>query len=430
MIEKNILTEQLLLSLESHFPLNKGSSFGFYPFANDSGHQPILENRMNGEIKKDRDDEIHVAILFGESNFISMVPFLRDIDLVILADINAELHAHTLYLLDKIRSSNSRNDFLEKYRNNSSNFSLEQSELLRQLNRQKSKFLSDEASGAESKENRHFMNSEENFLECKILIESKKITRICFNVLHRNSCKEIRKIFNEYNAKIRLVNITNIGTYDECGLPLSLRELINEENTDIIYSNSLLQASLSRGAINFLLSYYSLSPALKISDATNINMVIFIILYQFIKKELNIEVTKICLSNQELFTEITLPFICRHHNDLVNVFALLVTLKNKKLLNNEMLEQLAEINLDIIAKCLDLANADISESFESRAPLYNINIQTTTAQSRNEDLYKDKFSLLLRNFTNVFARRQINSDLKPISVSGLEEKSPFSSSSC
>ena len=112
----NTLNE-LMTTIEEKFPLTTSLNFEFFPFCNEIGLENIVEFLRKQSLPLHTGPK--VAILFGESRFISLLPELSPLtDVIILADINPLLHLHTLHLLNCLKKANNPIEYIKLYSEN------------------------------------------------------------------------------------------------------------------------------------------------------------------------------------------------------------------------------------------------------------------------------------------------------------------------
>ena len=183
-------------------------------------------------------DKTGVALLFGESNILSILPELlrHNIQLVVTADINKFLHQHIKDLIKCLTSpdSVSRDTFLATYkaicpngiRHKSCfhgcdvNFQLD--DFTAHLEREKTNPY-------------HFLSSEARYQECKKAALQLTFANINFDLMSIYDCKRLQSFFKNYNMEFRLCNFTNIHNYDRTSmLPATIRILQTVTNRDCV----------------------------------------------------------------------------------------------------------------------------------------------------------------------------------------------------
>lgn len=203
----------LISQLNALFPIDYSKAFfEFYPFSNEDRY-PIVLDKLNTTEAKNQNGKKRVAMLFGESHFLSMLPELsKHADLIMLADIEPRMHKHTQHLLHCLRTSNTMDEFKKNYiiNNPIANLIMEDNSMLT-ISR-----LMDELTNKtkDSLKNSHFLSSDERFVQCKQVAEKLFFTNIKFNLMDVNACREMGHLLNHSNARLTLCNFTNIHEYD------------------------------------------------------------------------------------------------------------------------------------------------------------------------------------------------------------------------
>lgn len=228
-----ILLEQLVKSLNQYFPIEFNKrSFRLYPFSNECFLDQVLNTLKNMEAKES--DSNRVALLFGESNFISMLPeLLTHSDLVLMADIAPLQHTHTKHLLNCLTRANTPEEFIAYYKENNPIEGIEDLDDDKKLfNWDVNKLveiLTLKSRGISSAQEYFFLSSVERYNQCKEAATHLKFAHVNFNLLDPNQCQQFVSILNEYGAKLSLCNFTNIHHYDKSAqlkltVPLLLKD--------------------------------------------------------------------------------------------------------------------------------------------------------------------------------------------------------------
>lgn len=161
-----------------------------------------------------------VAILVGESSFLSMLPELKKhADVVLLVDIDKRVRAHNDFLLHTIKTSASREQFSDRYCGIMTNpltkhayISIPETVSAREVLRHA---LDDYIKRANERcQQYNFLGSEERYCVCKQAAESTPIINIHLNILSEKSIVELKELLTSFNAEVTLVNVTNIQDYD------------------------------------------------------------------------------------------------------------------------------------------------------------------------------------------------------------------------
>lgn len=230
--------------LNKSFPIDYSSHFQVYPFSNEHQYSKVLEQLKNSTNIFPR-DKIRVALLFGESNFLSILPEIsKHVDLIILADIEAKQHQHTKHLLECLSKSNTPDEFKNNYINNNplANLAIKDDDNVSVLTIQ---LLIDMLTGKLgatklSLQDYHFLNSLERFNECKMVSNQVKFAHMHFNLLDKNQCKLFSELLINFNAILTFCNLTNIHDYDnEYRLPKTVPIVLHgSPNCFVMYSTN------------------------------------------------------------------------------------------------------------------------------------------------------------------------------------------------
>ncbi len=153
--------------------------------------------------------KLSVALLFGESNFISLsFSLLNFVDLIVIADVEPRQLRNLQFILNCFKTSTSPAAFLTKYLSSENpilNEKIGFSEC-----RASTEWL--EKSLATLKEDRnHFLSSEESYQRCKCNIP---IVIIKLNALSKKECQLFSQVLQHNNALVSFANLTNIHNYD------------------------------------------------------------------------------------------------------------------------------------------------------------------------------------------------------------------------
>ena len=197
-------------------------------------------------------DKIKIAIVFGESNFISMLPELSiHADLLIMADIEPKIHKHNQYLWKCFNEAQVAYDYLSLYYDGDNPILNEALPWLGQGAKADKHILQNMLFGKcdltrQSLGELHVLWSEERFQACKQASNKIEFVQMNFDLMNANQCEELARLLNQSNATITFCNFTNIHDYmgGTVFLPESTRRLLQ-------YSpNSLIMYALSQEAQN------------------------------------------------------------------------------------------------------------------------------------------------------------------------------------
>lgn len=171
-----------------------------------------------------------VAIIHGESNILSSLPELSlHANVIIFNDINKNLHLFIKHLLNTLKVSEDRDDFLKKLPINNPLNDMGDFDWVGEQ-------ISKDPAGLGDK---HFLSSDERFSLCK-----EKVDQLTFGYTHINAfdeeqCKIFAKILDQYNTEVTLLNISNINHYDTNNqLQTTIPILTNERNDCLVMYSS------------------------------------------------------------------------------------------------------------------------------------------------------------------------------------------------
>lgn len=201
---------KLIHELAKQFPIDfdQDVTFRFYPFCNERYFLSTVCTYLQLQERSVYKNKIKTAILFGESYLISLSPELLALgfECIISADIQPKLHQHIIYLLNCLKKSNTRDEFIHHYytdnppENQSSN-------------RKSVKKLKDIRKDMKNEKN-YFLNNEHRFSQCKQAMEKLKIVNICFDVMNLQQCYKLVNCVNIHGGELAFFNFTNIHQYD------------------------------------------------------------------------------------------------------------------------------------------------------------------------------------------------------------------------
>lgn len=240
--------KELASSLQSHFPIDYDTTQSeclLYPFSNELNYSTVLGNLKNKMPLVT--DKIKIAIVFGESNFISMLPELSiHADLLIMADIEPKIHKHNQYLWKCFNEAQAQFDFLSLYYNGNNPILNEILPWLGQGAKAEKHILQNMLYGKndltrQSLGEFHVLWSEERFHVCKQAFNKIEFIQINFDLMNANQSEELASLLNKSNAIITFCNFTNIHDYigGTVFLPESTRRLLQySPNSLIMYAVS------------------------------------------------------------------------------------------------------------------------------------------------------------------------------------------------
>lgn len=281
----------LIRQLTSQFPIDTSRThFELYPFSNEERYWHCLY-QLKRRYAPQATHEIRVAVLFGESHFLSILPELsQHADLIIFADIEHKLHEHIKHLLRCMRNSTTCEEYLKNYMINNplENATIDTAlSSLALLDRHPTPFDQEEdLSGSPYTTEilkklllikdacfpEFFLNSEVRFNQCKNAVNKFSFAHIQLDLMDRVQCQELAQLLTHYRARITFCNLSNIHDYDndmerlKVSVPLLLA---NSPDCLIMYATNSYQANIS----NVLNDYFDQEDTLlKTEYGVNPNM--------------------------------------------------------------------------------------------------------------------------------------------------------------
>lgn len=238
-VQTNNKINELVNTIKWHFTdKREGSSFQLYPFCNEIGWPEIIKHLK--QISYDGDN-INVSLLFGESNFLSLLPWISS-SLVILADINPPLHKHTALVTACFQKSNSPQEFLDYYLTEAPELKLYNCEGKKYFDRNDLELNMKESMKHLGKY--HFLTNQDTFDQCKNAFNKISIVNIYLNLLDEDACARLNTFICYVNAKLILANITNIHAYvDRYQIKRSVDRLLYKQNPLLVYSEQMAEYS-------------------------------------------------------------------------------------------------------------------------------------------------------------------------------------------
>lgn len=193
----------LVKSLTTEFPISDlGLHFGFL-FSNEMNYYSIL-TELNAK-KTTKNNQTKVALLFGESNLISMLPELsKHVDVIITADIDKLPLKNVQLLLECLKISESPNEFKINY--------IKNFKTIPDKSPQDYELLDSELRKMSLKDY-FFLDNLPRFIECKKAAEKLIFAGIQLDLLDSERCDHLSNILAEQDATIALCNFTNIHEY-------------------------------------------------------------------------------------------------------------------------------------------------------------------------------------------------------------------------
>ena len=230
---------KLIEVLKGQFPLSTDSDpFEFFPMSNELGFKKVI--KILKSIRVSETEEKKAALLFGESNFISMLPVLSEfVSVIILADIDSSMHKHSRFMLDCFIKANSPDEFYKLYINNNpiderKNFQLNSSQMV--------EFLKDPL-GAQNAflERNFFLNNQAAFEKCKAELAKIEIVQIQVDLGDVSLCQQLAATLKEHHTRLALCNFTNIHDYLKEKVIEPVKALLaNSQQCLVMFSNGPL----------------------------------------------------------------------------------------------------------------------------------------------------------------------------------------------
>ncbi|HLB42069.1 MAG TPA: hypothetical protein VJN02_04310 [Gammaproteobacteria bacterium] len=211
---RSLSKNNLIELLQQNFPIDYNlRNFYLYPFCNEYDFPKILDKLATTVAKQT--DMLRVAILFGESNFLSILPELSiHADVILLADIEPLMHKHTSHLLNCLNIANSREEFTNYY---SINNPIEHYTNVTRTGISCGKTLDDLLKNIYHHQdlgNYHFYDNQKRFNECKKSLKNLIISQINLNLFDEIKCNQLSSLLRKNNATISLCNFSNIHELD------------------------------------------------------------------------------------------------------------------------------------------------------------------------------------------------------------------------
>jgi len=252
----------LIQELHANFsiPDDHKERFELFPFSNELGFWKVIKNlqRVGIENKNKKG-----ALLFGESNILSILPRLAEIvDFILLADIEPELHSLNKHMISCLEKSETIDEYLDHYRNQFPIDSImfdKSKPITSQLNQYVDMLLGKQNSllgekRGESLKDYHFLKSKMKFDQCKQAFKKLTIVQIQLNLEDQHQCSLLARTLNKHDTSIILCNFTNIHDYvDKEKLSVTVPLLANQEQCLIMYAMDIknLRTTISVGLSHY-----------------------------------------------------------------------------------------------------------------------------------------------------------------------------------
>ena len=226
-----VISNNLMTTLKENLPIYELDKFKLYAFSNENYYYNALSQLDN--TPPIETSKLKAALVFGESRLLSILPeFAKHVNMIIIADIEFNLHAHTRHLLRCLKMASSIEEFIELYKTNNPvqdvspwNIDL----LLRGLNGEQTN---------DSLREYHFLYSDNRFQQCKDALSKLAFVNINLNFLNKSECEKFSVILDKHSACLSICNFTNIHQYDMHKHIKSTTDivLLNSPNCFFMYS--------------------------------------------------------------------------------------------------------------------------------------------------------------------------------------------------
>ena len=222
--------------LESTFLIpdhHSASSFLFFPICNEFDFHTMIGSLMHIPSSKN-DSSLKVAILFGESHFLSLLPTLSNfVDLILLADIEIKLHAHNRHLLSTFKKADTISEFLKYYCDDFPSAPFERKDVPTKhaIYDQVDLLLGRKSQAATSLQTHHFLNTIRQYQSCKHALEKLTVVQIHLDLNDISACSHLAALLQAHNAQFSICNFTNIHQY------LNTEHLFATTNALLAFSN-------------------------------------------------------------------------------------------------------------------------------------------------------------------------------------------------
>ena len=209
-------------TLETTFSVEKDNqtSFRFFPICNEFNFFKVIDELTLLPSTKE-DGKIKVAILFGESHFLSLLPALsRLVDLIILADIEEKLHAHNRHLLSTFRQADSISKFLRDYCRYFPSTPFQRSDTPNQdkIYQQVDILFGKKSRASVSLKQHYFLHSIQQYHLCKQALQNVSVAQIYLDLADNQACQTLAQVLETHQAQLTICNFTNIHQYVEANL--------------------------------------------------------------------------------------------------------------------------------------------------------------------------------------------------------------------
>lgn len=205
-IERNKEIKALSDAIQAEPRLQIKGSFTFFPFSNERHIAKTIKKLS--QIPPLVTTKKRVAILTGESKLLSILPELSlHADSVLCNDINTDMHKHTRFLIECLKKSANRNEFIDNYQKKTDG----EYDNPATTNETMTSLLSDLTNSYAGE--KFFLSSDERFFVCKKALEKLHFSWSHINLYDPYQCQVLKQILQEHHALITLLNLSNLHSY-------------------------------------------------------------------------------------------------------------------------------------------------------------------------------------------------------------------------
>lgn len=206
----------LVRALQGNFPMTADNSpVEFSTVCEETGYVRVLKTLKSLEVPQTRDTK--VALLFGESNFISMLPVLSQLaSVVVIAHRSPSLLQHTQFMLQCFMKADTASEFTELFKMSCANPYLD-------------KYF--------------FLNNRAAFNRCKIALQKVEIAHVQLNLADVKACQSFAAVLTANQARLVLCNFSNShDTLHEKLLPSAEALLANSQNCLVMHATKYFKS--------------------------------------------------------------------------------------------------------------------------------------------------------------------------------------------
>lgn len=203
----NYEMQNLITDLKDNFPIHIKSHFDLFAFSNEKYFSQALDEFITSMPRKL--NQVNIGLIFGESHILSMLPELaKQVNLVVFADIEPNLHKHIQHLLGCLIKSATISEFKSNYIINNPVVGINEWDLRKLM-------LGLEGDGVlDSLKNYHFLSSAERYNQCKTSLKELSFVNISLDLFNQLACERFSQILKKHAANLAFCNFSNIHHYD------------------------------------------------------------------------------------------------------------------------------------------------------------------------------------------------------------------------